>query len=110
MNRFWSRVEKTDGCWLWLGSKMNAGYGKINFSGKRWLVHRMAYMLTYGPIPEGKLVLHRCDNRLCVNPAHLYAGTHFDNVHDMMERQRHPWVTYSEDAVFESDNYSLPDK
>lgn len=87
--RFWRWVKKTDSCWLWTGATTNCGYGVIN-DGTRKLVRtsRLSYSLANGPIPDGKLVLHRCDTPACVNPAHLFIGTHADNTRDMYSKGR----------------------
>jgi hypothetical protein len=77
--RFWSRVQKTDTCWLWLGALHN-GYGGINVDGKRTPVHRAAYELLIGPIPEGLVIDHLCRVRNCVNPVHLEPVTNAENV------------------------------
>jgi hypothetical protein len=86
--RFWSKVEKSDGCWSWQGAIGYYGYGVIRRQYKIVLAHRVAYELTYGD--AGDLdVLHRCDNPLCVRPDHLFLGTHADNMHDMAHKGRH---------------------
>jgi hypothetical protein len=90
-NRFWSQVRKTDGCWIWEGVQENIGYGRIREGGRsrKYLgAHRVGYQLRYGPIPIGLCVLHHCDNRLCVNPKHLFLGTRRDNHEDMMRKAR----------------------
>lgn len=87
-DRFWSKVERGDGCWLWRGAIDGNGYGGIKIAGKMYRCSRVAYELTNGPIPAGLIVLHSCDNRACVNPAHLRSGTHKDNTRDMIERKR----------------------
>lgn len=67
------------------------GYGSVKFEGKMQSCHRIAYLLTHGfaSIPAGQDVLHSCDNRLCVNPSHLFLGTHLDNMRDKMAKGRH---------------------
>ena len=81
------------GCWEWNGKRNKYGYGR--FSAKRLgitetMAHRVMYELYVGPIPDGLMIRHKCDNPPCVNPAHLLPGTNLDNVRDMMERGRCP--------------------
>ncbi len=92
MERFWNKVEKQgDGCWNWIAAKTPAGYGMFQVGvGVTRRAHRVAWMLTHGDIPKGIFCLHHCDNRLCVNPEHLYLGTHQDNMNDMAARERAP--------------------
>jgi hypothetical protein len=85
IDRFTDKTSPS-GCWLWTRAKNAKGYG-IFYGG---LVHRAAYSRFVGPIPDGQYVLHKCDNRACCNPAHLYTGTQKDNMRDMYERGRQP--------------------
>lgn len=88
---FWQRVARgdVDACWPWLGKPHSNGYGRVGGkSPYRHFAHRMAYMLTYGAIPDGMFVCHTCDNRVCCNPAHLYLGDHRQNMRDMSVRGR----------------------
>lgn len=76
--RFWSKVEKTDSCWNWLGSKVD-GYGKFWLNGKTIRVHRLSYEMIKGKIPNGLQIDHLCRNRRCVNPDHLETVTSQEN-------------------------------
>lgn len=82
--RFWPKVEKTDGCWLWTANTRPNGYGLFGSVG----AHRVAYELCVGPIPSGMYVCHRCDNPACVRPDHLFVGTQLDNMRDMVTKGR----------------------
>ena len=85
---FFNNVEKSEDCWIWKGPKMaRDGYG-IFFADKMIRAHRFSYILLKGNIQKNKMICHTCDNRLCVNPNHLYAGTAKDNTRDMVERGR----------------------
>ncbi len=93
--RFWSKVNRLadDECWLWTASVDTRGYGQINCDGVAKRAHRIAWELAHGPIPEGvghhgTVVMHKCDNRLCCNPAHLQLGNHETNMADMREKGR----------------------
>lgn len=106
-DRFWSKVDKTPGlgphgrCWEWRGSHRGAGYGTIAMyalTGSRNPIgaHVISYELVHGPVPEGKDVLHRCDNPPCVNPDDLWAGTARQNIHDAQNKGRFPVREYVE--------------
>jgi len=95
--RFWSRVDKTGSCWLWLGARNKGGYGHSRYAnGRNGDAHRVAWTVTNGDIPDGLMVLHSCDNRLCVNPAHLFLGTQLDNMRDMDAKGRRRTVTHDQ--------------
>jgi len=95
---FWNHVAGMPGwgtdpndCWPWRLSHYRNGYGQLTLEDnpyKKLLAHRVAFELALGPIPDGKLVLHRCDNRSCCNPAHLFLGTQKDNIDDMILKGR----------------------
>ena len=89
--RFWKRVSKPDDpdkCWQWTGGKSSLGYGDMMIEGKRIGAHRFSYQLHHGPIPEGMWICHHCDNPKCINPDHLFIGTHQDNSNDKIKKGR----------------------
>jgi hypothetical protein len=98
--RFWAKVVKSDGCWLWTGCRSvkagtgQLGYGQIRVGGMQSLrattAHRVSWMLAHGPVPEGCDICHRCDNPACVRPDHLFLGSRQDNVKDMHGKKRWP--------------------
>ena len=92
LERFWSKVQKTSNCWNWIGSQQGNGYGYLH-NGTRekrnpLRAHRFSYEIHYGDIPSGLWVLHKCDNRLCVNPKHLFLGDRTDNMRDCAAKGR----------------------
>ena len=125
--RFWRYVKKTDTCWLWTGSeKKLSGYGQIGLGGrggKLVLAHRFSYELHKGPIPDGLVVMHSCDNPRCVNPSHLSVGTHSENTMDSVRKGRwkaippmhcgedqHNSKLTTEDVIFIRDRLDIPSK
>ena len=103
--RFWSKVEKTEGCWNWIGSKRN-GYGRFKLDGNTWRAHRLLWTHCFGIIDDGIDVRHKCTGK-CVNPDHLELGTSQDN-HDDMKRdgtvlkgEKHPNAKFTRQQIDE---------
>lgn len=87
-SRFWSKVERGDGYWIWTAGKSSHGYGNFWLNGKTVAAHRFAFERACGPIPEGMELLHSCDRRACVRPDHLSIGTALDNARDAVAKGR----------------------
>lgn len=75
VNKFWERIEKSEGCWNWTKGRTEAGYGFMSVNGKCEYAHRISYTIHFGEIPNGMSVDHKCHNRGCVNPDHLRLAT-----------------------------------
>ncbi len=97
LDRFMSKVllpTNPNDCWVWQGSFQKSGkhgqalYPNVRVKGKTWRGHRLAFVLFHGAIPAGNHILHKCDNTKCVNPAHLFSGTHVDNMQDKLKKNR----------------------
>ena len=109
--RFWAKVNR-DGpvvrpalgeCWTWTGASNATGYGRIRSGDEIETAHRTSWLLTRGEIPAGMFVCHRCDNKLCVRPEHLFLGTNAENVADMISKGRQAKGEARSDILTESD-------
>ncbi len=114
-DRFWAYVEKSNGCWLWTGPIQQSGHGFICVGPKggarKINAHRLSWELHFGQIPPGLLVCHKCDNPPCVNPSHLFLGTHADNTKDMVDKGRHrPRRVLTVEAVIAIRASKVPDR
>jgi len=87
--RFWSKIYPAFGCWIWIGNT-DGRYGTLStFHGASGIkAHIVSWIIHYGPIPEGKKLLHQCDHTLCVRPEHLRLGTQKENIQDMVRKNR----------------------
>lgn len=81
-------MKKTDSCWIWTAGLFPSGYGSISIDDRTYKVSRVVYELAHGKFDKKLSVLHRCDNKKCVNPKHLFLGTHRDNMNDMVKKER----------------------
>lgn len=82
LENFWKFVRKTDSCWLWTGRKNKSGYGYLQTNGVQYPAHRLSFQIHHGEILKGMCICHKCDVPVCVNPDHLWMGTHAENAHD----------------------------
>lgn len=103
---FWSNVNvgNSNECWNWKLATDRYGYGKVRIGGVVYIAHRAAYEIANSCVPNGKHVLHSCDNRICCNPAHLKPGSHLDNMHDMDARGRRVGVRAARNMTLEKAN------
>jgi hypothetical protein len=83
--------EPNSGCWLWESGFDGWGYGRLKYRRKYLAAHRLSWTIHRGEIPTGMWVLHKCDTPVCVNPDHLFLGTHRDNMRDMVQKGRSYW-------------------
>lgn len=112
MKNFWQHLPKRrsiEYCWEWRGYLNSDGYGVVHTKGKKYLAHRVSYTLHRGHIPEGQLVCHGCDNRRCCNPAHLFLGSHKDNMVDAARKGRLPGALLTKRAreIIRTENLSI---
>ena len=106
-DRFWARVERTTGCWLWTGAiDQRTGYGRLQYQGRQVTAHRLAFELATGAPPPAELyVCHSCDTRLCCRPDHLWLGSAAENTRDAVSKGRmhpgeqHPGARLTADQV-----------
>lgn len=88
IQRFWSYVEKSDGCWLWRGTILDSGYGQFKVRGRKYRAHLVSCEIAGSPIPPELQGCHSCDVRACIRPDHIFPGTSAENAADMVQKGR----------------------
>jgi hypothetical protein len=96
--KFFKKGNEND-CWEWKGCISSSGYGTFHTNIGMMLAHRVSWTIYNGEIPEGLLVLHKCDNRVCINPNHLSIGDQSNNINDMYNKHRHSNRKLSDDDI-----------
>lgn len=97
-------IKLDNGCWQWTANISTNGYGQISRNKTTCRAHRIAYNLYIGEIPEGMVVCHKCDNKLCVNPDHLFIGTQEDNIRDCLNKDRNAYGSRNAKAKLKEDD------
>ena len=93
VDRFWSKVKKTNGCWIWLGGTDKDGYGTFSVNRVNQRAHRYSYMLAGNTLTDDQILCHTCDVPGCINPDHLFPGTHQDNATDRKNKGRYESIS-----------------